>query len=215
MLFLSHTDIGRHDECAPRGGRDDVRVVAELRQPGQLWLGIAIAGADGLMEGDFATAETILGEESDSGSYFTLAHDNVSAVAHAPLPPAARAGTSGGGRVGGARVGRRVPVVPVASVRARTACSSTWAAAMRRARFSTSWDAMGSPRSTPTTNGCSAWAWPAEAAARLGASRGGGGAVCCSSRRYAGRHAIGHAEGSIGAVDRYLGLLAATLGPAR
>ena len=29
---------------------------------------------------------------------------------------------------------------------------------------------------------------------------------------FAGRHAIGHAEGSIGAVDRYLGLLAATLG---
>jgi hypothetical protein len=28
----------------------------------------------------------------------------------------------------------------------------------------------------------------------------------------AGRHAIGHAEGSIGALDRYLGLLAATLG---
>ena len=29
---------------------------------------------------------------------------------------------------------------------------------------------------------------------------------------FAGRHAIGHAEGSVGAVDRYLGLLAATLG---
>ena len=29
---------------------------------------------------------------------------------------------------------------------------------------------------------------------------------------FAGRHAIGHAEGSIGAVDRYLGLLATTLG---
>jgi hypothetical protein len=29
---------------------------------------------------------------------------------------------------------------------------------------------------------------------------------------FAGRHAIGHAEGSVGAVDRYLGLLAQTLG---
>jgi hypothetical protein len=29
---------------------------------------------------------------------------------------------------------------------------------------------------------------------------------------FSGRHAIGHAEGSVGAVDRYLGLLAATIG---
>src|SRR4029079_4420481 len=29
---------------------------------------------------------------------------------------------------------------------------------------------------------------------------------------FAGRHAIGHMEGSVGAVDRYLGLLAVTLG---
>ena len=96
-------------------------------------------------------------------------------------------------------IGRRSP-----------ACSSSSAGPARRAGSSRIWRATTSRRCTPTTSG--SWAraspqrpWPdcneTEWAQTL----------YRQLQPLAGRHAIGHAEGSIGAVDRYLGLLAASL----
>ena len=50
--------------------------------------------------------------------------------------------------------------------------------------------------------------WPAKRASLLGRCDGGRDRCTTQLDPFAGRHAIGHKEGSVGAVDRYLGLLA-------
>ncbi|MEO8510045.1 MAG: AAA family ATPase, partial [Chloroflexota bacterium] len=78
-LWLVYTELADM-MSARRELTEMIRAIAALRQPGQLWLGIANRALMLLMEGNFATAEALLGEEGDPGSYFTLAHDNISAA---------------------------------------------------------------------------------------------------------------------------------------
>ena len=207
-LFLIYTDLADMAN-ARRELAEMVRAVAELRQPGQLWLGIANRALMMLMEGDFAAAETILDEESDPGSYFTLAHDNVSAARMhrfllrreqgrlAEIEPrcGGRSTTSRGIR----SIGRAGVPAGGHWQRGRGASDPRGAGARRVRR-----DLPGqrvAPRHEPGGRG----GGPPGRARRIRDPP-------YAAAPFAGRHAIGHTEGSVGSVDRYLGLLAAALG---
>ena len=209
MLFLTHTELADMTSARRELG-EMVRTVNDLRQPGQLWLGIANRALMVLMEGDFATAETILGEESDPGSYFTLAHDNVSAARfHRFLLGRAQ------DRLADleSEVRRSVDDFPWYPLH-RSALAFLLVALDRRDEARAVLEELGRNEFAALyrdnewlLGACLA----AEVAARLGASEASG-TLYGQLLPFAGRHAIGHTEGSVGAVDRYLGLLAATLG---
>jgi tetratricopeptide (TPR) repeat protein len=207
-LFLIHTDLADMANARRELG-EMVRAVAELRQPGQLWLGIANRALMVLMEGDFATAETILDEESDPGSYFTLAHDNVSAARmHRFLLRREQ------GRLAEieSEVRRSVDDFPWYPFHRCALASLLFDVGKRdEARVTLDELARGEFAALyPDNEWLLGMGLAAETAARLDA-RDACATLYAQLLPYAGRHAIGHTEGSIGAVDRYLGLVAGTL----
>jgi tetratricopeptide (TPR) repeat protein len=209
MLWLSHTELADMT-TARREAAEMVSLVAELRQPGHLWLGIAPRALMALMEGDFAEAEALVGDESDPGAHFTLALDNVSAARFhrfllrreqgrlAEEEPNVRASLD------------EVPWYPLH--RAALVCLLMDVGREGEARVALDELARDDFSALyPDNEWLLGTSLAAEAAARLEVTD----AVEILYRQLAplaGRHAIGHAEGSVGAVDRYLGLLASALG---
>jgi hypothetical protein len=208
MLWLSHTEMSDMT-AARREAAEMERLVAGLRQPGHLWLGIAPRALMALMEGDFVAAENLIGEESDPGSHFTLARDNISAARFhrfllwrergrlAELEPEVRASVD---EFPWYPLHRSALVCLLVELdrlgEARAALEE-----LARDEFATIY---------PDNEWLLGMALAAEAAARL-ANRDAAAVLYRQLAPLAGRHAIGHAEGSIGAVDRYLGLLAGVL----
>ena len=207
-LFLIHTELADM-ASARRELAEMVRAVAELRQPGQLWLGIANRALMFLLEGDFAAAEAILDEESDPGSYFTLAHDNVSAARFhrfllrreqgrlAEVEPELRGSVDD------------FPWYPFH----RSALALLLVVLDRRDEGRAVLEELARDEFAalyPDNEWLLGMALAAEAAALLGA-REASAMLYAQLLPHAGRHAIGHTEGSVGAVDRYLGLLAAAI----
>ncbi len=207
-LFLIYTDFTDMANARRELG-EIVRAVTELRQPGQLWLGIANRALMVLMEGDFATAESILAEEKDPGSYFTLAHDNVSAARMhrfllrreqgrlAELEPEMRRSVDDFPWYPFHRCALTLLLIDLDRRDEARAILEE----LERDEFAAIY---------PDNEWLLGMGLASEAAARLGA-RGACATLYAKLRSHAGHHAIGHTEGSIGAVDRYLGLLAATL----
>ena len=208
MLWLSHTELADMT-AARRESNEMLRLVVDLRQPGHLWLGIAPRALMALMEGDFVAAERLIDEESDPGSHFTLARDNVSAARfHRFLLQRER------GRLadeeGAVRSSvEEFPWYPLH--RSALACllidlgrtdeSRAVLQDLARDDFAALY---------PDNEWLLGASLAAEGVARLYETEWAQ-SLYLQLQPLAGRHAIGHAEGSIGAVDRYLGLLAASL----
>jgi tetratricopeptide (TPR) repeat protein len=208
MLFLIHTELSDMTS-ARRELAEMVRTVTELRQPGSLWLGVANRALLMLMEGDFDVVEPILGEENDQGSYFTLARDNVSAARFhrflfarergglAALEPEIRTSVD------------EFPWYPFY----RSALVLLLVETGRHDEARAALDELSRDEFVALIRD-NEWllgmGLAADAAARIGA-RSACETLYGQLLPFAGRHAIGHTEGSLGAVDRYLGLLAAAL----
>ncbi|HEY8170059.1 MAG TPA: AAA family ATPase [Candidatus Limnocylindria bacterium] len=208
MLWLIHTEMSDMT-AARRAYGEMLRLVTELRQPGHLWLGIANGALLALLEGDFAAAEALIDEETDPGAYFTLAHDNVSAArCHLFLLRREQ------GRLAEEEANVRLSVdeFPWYPLH-RSALACLLVELERDGEAQGVLDELGQDDFKalyPDNEWLLGTGLAAEAAARLG-DRDAAETLYQQLAPLAGRHAIGHTEGSIGAVDRYLGLLAATL----
>ncbi len=208
LLWLSDTEHGRKPDA--RSSLDDVsRLALELRQPAQMWLGIGPRALVALMEGDFDLAERLIQEQMEVSQPLSAVRDNVSAarmhaflLAHErdqlvtvepevrlavdefPWYPLHRAALA----ILLLETGRREEAKRVFAALADNAFAALyrdneWLLGMSLASY------------------CCSKLHDAAAAADLYEQL----------VPFAGRHAIGHAEGSVGIVDRYLGLLAVVL----
>ena len=208
MLWLSHTELS--DMQTARQEAELVRkLVVELRQPAQRWLSIAPRALMVLFEGDLAGAEALIEEEMDPRISLTMANDNISAGrAHLFLLRREQ------GRVGEVEglTRRSVDEFPWYPLH-RSALANLLIdlgrddearaviEALARDEFSALY-----PDNEWLLGAC----WAAEAVARLRMADAAE-VLLGQLAPFAGRHAIGHTEGSVGVVDRYLGLLALSL----
>ena len=209
MLWLSHTELSDMTN-ARREAAEMVRLVADLRQPGHLWLGIAPRALMELMEGNFEEAEVLVRDESDPGAHFTLARDNVSAARFHRFLLRREQGRLAE-EVAEMRASlEEIPWYPLH----RSALICALVELGREGEARTELDALSHDDFSalyPDNEWLLGMSLAAEAAARLGATNAAE-TLYGQLAPLAGRHAIGHAEGSVGTVDRYLGLLAASLG---
>ncbi len=209
MLFLSLSELGRMAEA--RSESDTLsRAVAELRQPAHLWLEPVNRAELALLEGEFALAEELIAWEMASRHRVTPGRDDVSAARmHRFLLRREQ------GRIAEEEATVRAsiddfPWYPFH--RAALACllldlgreaeAGVLLADLAEHDFKALY------RDNEWLLGMSL---ASEASARLG-DASAASTLYAQLEPFAGRHAVGHAEGSVGAVDRYLGLLAATLG---
>lgn len=209
MLILIHTETADMTN-ARRELTEIERTVAALRQVGQLWLGIANRALLALMEGDFAAAEVVLhGEETDPGSYFTLAHDNISAARFHRFLLRREQGRLAEAEADVRAAVEEFPWYPLH----RSALACLLLGLDRRDEAQSVLDDLATDDFAalyPDNEWLLGVSLAAEAAAGL-EDRAAATTLYAQLRPFAGRHAIGVPEGSIGAVDRYLGLLARTL----
>ena len=209
VRFLSLCEAGRMAEARTEAATLS-RVVEELRQPAELWLEPVTRAELALLAGDFDLAEELIAWEMSTGHRVTFARDDVSAARMQRFLLRREQG-----RIAEEESTVRasiddLPWYPLH--RAALACLllDLDRTAEARAVFEDlARDDFGALyRDNEWLLGTSL---ASEACALLGdvsAAR----ALYEQLAAFAGRHAIGHAEGSIGAVDRYLGLLATTLG---
>ena len=209
MLFMGLSELGRMAEA--RGEVETVtRLTVELRQPAQLWLGIAPRALLALLDGDLPLAEELIERETDNRRQVTIARDDESAARMhrfllrreqgrlAEEEPSIRSSVGD------------FPWYPL--YRAALACLLRDLGRDAEARAVFENLARDEFRALYRD---SEWLLGMSLASEACALLGDGSAaevLYDQLEPFAGRHAIGHAEGSVGAVDRYLGLLAATLG---
>lgn len=208
MLWLSHTEMA--DMAAARRDSEEIRrLVVELRQPTHLWIGMANRALTLLLEGDFSEAERLIEEESDPGASFTTTRDNVSAARFHRFLLRREQGRLAEEEASVRTSVEDFPWYPLhRSALAcllidlgRTAEARAVFNELARDEFAALY------RDSEWLLGVSL---AAEACALLG-DRASAETLYGQLAPFAGRHAIGHGEGSVGAVDRYLGLLAATM----
>jgi tetratricopeptide (TPR) repeat protein len=209
ILYMSYTEVGRMADARAKL-EDVIRLSDELRQPAQLWLGVSPRALVALMDGDFGLAEELLGQELDWTSPFTPLRDETSAARlHlfllrreqgrlAEVESAVRASVE------------EFPWYPLH--RAALACLLLDLGREGEARAI--FDDL-SQHEFRTLYRDNEWllgiALVSEASWLLG-DAAAATVLYEQLKPYAGRHAVGQAEGSAGMVDRYLGLLAATMG---
>jgi tetratricopeptide (TPR) repeat protein len=208
MAFLTLIERGRISE-ARNALATLSRVVEELRQPPHLWLEPTNRAELALLSGDFSGAESFIGREVTSDYRFTPARDNVSAA-----------------RMHRFLLRREQDRVAEEEASTRASCEDfPWYPFHRAALACLLLD---TGRKTEAREVFEALAWDnfraiyrdnewllgmalaSEACALLGHA-GPAAHLYEQLQPFAGRHAIGHSEGSVGAIDRYLGLLAGTL----
>ncbi len=208
MLWLTHTEFGHMSEAA-RAAQEIRRLGEELRQPAHRWLGVASAALVALMSGAFELAEGLVAQEAAPGPPTTSARDNVSAATfHRFLLLTAQGRPHEAEREVRAAV-EEFPWYPLH----RAALCLLLLDLGRDAEAAQTFDGLarddfsGLYRDNEWLLGMSL---VSEACARL-ENAAAAETLYEQLAPFAGRHAIGHAEGSVGAVDRYLGLLAATM----
>jgi tetratricopeptide (TPR) repeat protein len=185
------------------------RMAEELRQPAQLWPVRAMKTLFALMEGDFLRAEELMASETPRGTALAIRDDASSHQMHRFLLLREQGRSSE--LEGDTRAAvYEFPWYPLH--RGALACLLLDLVRIGEAR---------AVFEDLATDGFRAlyrdeeWllgmALTSEACARL--SDSGAAAVLYEQLLpFAGLHAVGHAEGSQGAIDRYLGLLSATMG---
>jgi tetratricopeptide (TPR) repeat protein len=209
MLVLALTDLGRMAEA--RASTDTViKLARDLRQPAQLWLTWATRASAALMEGKYALAEELMGREMEPGHPTTPVNDDVSAARmHRWL--LRREQARGAEEEASVRASaEEFPWYPLH--RSALACLLADAGRIDEARAI--FDDLAIDEFQALYPDCE-WLLGVALASEACAALGDASAAAVLSRQllpFEGGHAIGHTEGSVGAVDRYLGMLAATLG---
>ena len=206
MLWLSHTEAG--DIEAGRMDAEEIRrLVVELRQPTHMWLGVANRALTSLLKGDFSEAERLIEEETDAAASFTTVRDNVSAARFHRFLLRREQGRLEEEETSVRASVEEFPWYPLH--RSALACLLVDLGRTTEARAVFNELARDDFAALYRDN---EWLLGASLAAEACASLGdvtSAEALYAQLTPLAGRHAIGHAEGSVGAVDRYLGLLAA------
>jgi hypothetical protein len=209
LLYMALTELGRMSDARTEL-EDLTRLSDELRQPAQLWLGVAPRALVALMDGDFSTAEDLIDTELAWTSPFTPVGVETSAARFhlfllrreqgrlAEAEPAARASVE------------EFPWYPLH--RAALACLLLDLGRTTEARAVFDDLAQQEFRALYRDNEWVLGISLASEACSLLGDASAAEVLYGQLSPFTGRHAIGHAEGSVGAVDRYLGLLAATLG---
>jgi hypothetical protein len=209
MLIIALIDLGRMAEA--RAGMDRVVSLArELRQPAQLWLTWANRASVALMEGRYALAEELMGHEMEQGHPTTPIQDDVSAARmHRWL--LRREQARGAEEEASVRASaEEFPWYPLH----RSALACLLADAGRTEEARAVFDDLAVDEFRALYPDCE-WLLGAALAGEACAALGDASAAAVLYRQllpFEGGHAVGHTEGSVGAVDRYLGMLAATLG---
>ena len=209
LLFLSLTELGRMTEARAESA-SLIRIVEELRQPPKQWMEPQIRTLLALLSGEFEVAEALVSSEMSSRYRLTPASDDVStARMHRFLLRREQ------GRIAEEEASVRAsiddfPWYPVH--RAALACLLFDVGEESEAHDVLADLAFDGFRAlVPDNEWLLGMCLVGEACALLGDEL-----IAASMYErlspYAGRHAVGFTEGSVGAVDRYLGLLAATLG---
>ena len=209
LVWLTRTEMGQMAEA--RRSLDEVRRLAnDIRQPAHIWLSLGPRVPVALMNGEFGLAEKLIDEEADIRHPITLAGDDLSANRMHRFLLARELG-----RVEEAEPGLRASVdafpwypchrpahaLALAELDRRAEASAVFAD-LARNDFSALY------RDNHWLFGmCLA----SEACALLGDAEAAAG-LYRQLAPFAGRHSMAHAEGSVGIVDRYLGMLAVTLG---
>ncbi|HEY6571538.1 MAG TPA: hypothetical protein VIZ22_14700, partial [Candidatus Limnocylindrales bacterium] len=209
MSYLTLSELGRIHE-ARSALVTLARVIEEVRQPAQVWLAPVNRSALALIAGDFAEAEESVASEARSQFWITPGRDEVSAARmHRFLLRREQ------GRVAEEEAAVRqsiadFPWYPM--FRSVLVCLLLDIGREAEARSEFADLARNEFAALYRDN---AWLFgmslAAEACARLG-DAASADVLLEQLAPFAGRHAIAHAEGSVGVVDRYLGLLAATVG---
>jgi hypothetical protein len=210
VLSFTYADLCRMSEA--RGELDKLtRLARELRQPAQLWIANAVRTSYALLAGEFDRARQLIEIESPAGYPTTPIRDDISAMRMHRFLLAREQGTTAQAE---------------ADVR-RSAEEFGWYPAHRAALIHVLLDndrGEGEARaifSELAANDFAAFSrdneWIfgisliSEACFRL-AEKSAAPTLYGQLAPYAGLHAVAHAEGSAGVVDRYLGLLAMTVG---
>jgi tetratricopeptide (TPR) repeat protein len=208
MLYMSHTETGQMT-TARRYLEDVARLAEDLRQPSHLWLGVAPAAEMALMEGDFGRAAELMARETEPDHPTTTALDDVSAARMHRFLLRREQGRLAEEEASVRASVEEFPWYPLH--RGALACLLVDLGRRDEARAVFGDLARDRFRAFyPDNEWLLGICLVAEACALL--SDTAAAAVLYEQLApFAGRHAIGHAEGSVGAVDRYLGLLAETL----
>ena len=209
MLNLALMDLGRMAEARVQL-ETVIELARELRQPAQLWLTWAYRTSFALLEGRYALAEELLGHEIDPGYPTTPIKDDVSAARMHRWLLRREQARDAEEEASVRASAEEFPWYPLH--RSALACLlSTPVGSTRRGPSSTSWPPTSFSVLYPDCEWLLGIALASEACAALGDSSAA--AVLYSQLLpFQGGHAVGHGEGSVGAVDRHLGMLAATLG---
>lgn len=209
MLFMSQCELGHMAQA--RDTLEDVRRLShDLRQPAQLWLGVSPHALVALMDGDFKLAEKLLSHELGWTTPITPLRDETSASRmHLFLLRREQS------RLAEAEAAVRAsvedfPWYPLH--RAALACLLLDLDREGEARAVFNDLAQNQFRAMYPDNEWLLGVSLASEACYLLGDADAAAVLYEQLTPFAGRHAVGFAEGSLGAVDRYLGLLAATLG---
>jgi hypothetical protein len=209
MLIIALMDLGRMAE-ARANIETVIKLADELRQPAQLWVTWAIRASVALLEGKYAQAEELMGHEIEPGHPTTPIQDDVSAARMHRWLLRREEGRGAEEEVNVRASAEEFPWYPLH--RSALACLLADAGRIEEARTVLGDLAVDDFRALyPDCEWLLGAALASEASAALGDASAAAvlyGQLLPSE----GLHAVGHAEGSVGAVDRYLGMLAATLG---
>jgi tetratricopeptide (TPR) repeat protein len=210
MLFMSYMELGRVADA--RIKVDDVLRLSDEHRLiyAQIWLGFSIRAQVALLNGDFGLVEEVLASEVAWTSPFTQVRDETS-VARMHLFLLRREQ----GRLAEIESTVRASVEEFPWYpfhRAALACLLLDLGRDDDAKAVFDDLATDEFRALYRDNEWLLGVCMASEACSLLRDAGAAAVLYEQLKPFAGRHAIGHGEGSVGAVDRYLGLLAATLG---
>jgi hypothetical protein len=209
MLNLALMDVGRMGEARAQM-ETVIKLARELRQPAQLWLAWANQTVFALLEGRYELAEELMGHEMDPGHPTTPIKDDVSAARmHRWL--LRREQARGAEEEPSVRTSvEEFPWYPLH--RGALSCLLADSGRIEEARAVFDDLAVDEFRAHyPDCEWLLGMALTSEACAMLG-DAGAAAVLYGQLLPFEGGHAQGHTEGSLGAVDRYLGMLADTLG---
>lgn len=208
MLYLVFVDLGRMTEARARM-EIFVTLARELRQPAQLWLTAAARTTLALMEGDYALAQQTMAHETEPGHPATPIQDDVSSARMHRFLLRREQGRGSEEEANVRASSAEFPWYPVH--RCALACLLADDGRSTEARGVFDELAADDFRAIyPDSEWLLGMALASDACAALH-DEVAAATLYAQLLPFSGAHAIAQAEGSVGSMDRYLGLLAATI----